>query len=247
VAILPEFNVLLRRLMERRGLGPAALAEQAGLPESELRSVLAMSAPSGGQIRRLAPALGLHEADLFALAWLDVPEDLAPLDPRASWSLPNLAGWAARLHPEQVRELRERAAAMPQEERTQPIYQPRPYEQFERSAAGMLLRLFANRNLGRRDAYVIMAMTGRPLSPSTVMMAGHGRTELSPEEWADYVAVLDFSAADLSAVIGFDLPDPLPQRTPAVHETTSLLWEVRRLSADQVRQVRETAKRLHRH
>jgi hypothetical protein len=136
---------------------------------------------------------------------------------------------------------------MPQEERTQPIHQPRPYEQFEHSTAGMLLRLFANRNLGRRDAYVIMAMTGRPLSPSTVMMAGHGRTELSSEEWADYVAVLDVSAADLSAVIGFDLPDPLPQRPPAVHETASLLWKVRHLSADQVRQIRETAKQLHRH
>jgi hypothetical protein len=247
VAILPDFDVLLGRLMERRGLTPAALAERAETPESELRPVLAGGTPSDGLIRRLGPALNLHEADLFALAWLDVPEDLAPLDHRASWHLPHLAGWAARLPHGRVRALREQVTAIPQEKRTQPIRPPRPYEQFERSAAGMLLRLFANRNLGRRDAYTIMAVTGRGLSPSTVMMAGRGRKELSPEEWADYVTVLDISDADLSAVLGFDLPDPPPQRSPAVRETAGLLWEVRRLNTDQVRQIRETAERLHQH
>ena len=53
-------------------------------------------------------------------SWEEVPEDLAPLDRRAGgMNLYQLAGHAARLPPEQVRELRERARLMPQEERPQ--------------------------------------------------------------------------------------------------------------------------------
>lgn len=36
--------------------------------------------PSGSQLRALAPALGFHAADLFVIADVPLPEDLAPLD-----------------------------------------------------------------------------------------------------------------------------------------------------------------------
>src|SRR4051794_18836505 len=94
-ATLPGFDVLLGRLMEQRGLAPADLAERAGITEFDLRSVLAGIVPKDGLIRRLAPALSLHPADLFVLAWQDVPEDLTPLDHRASGHLPTLAGYAS--------------------------------------------------------------------------------------------------------------------------------------------------------
>jgi hypothetical protein len=244
MAECPDFDVVLARLIERRGLYVGAMAEQTGIPESKLQAVLGGATPNEAQIRRLAPALGMHEADLFAIAWMDVPEDLAPLDPRAAWLLPHLAGHAARLSPEQVRELRERVSLMPQEERTQPTAVPEPYERPERSPGGVLLRLFVNRNVARRAAYAIMAMTGRGLSPSTVWMAGHGRKELSCEELADYIAVLDISTADMSIVTGVDLPDPVPRHYLGTTEAARLIWDVRRLSDNQVRHVRETAEFL---
>ena len=144
----PSFDVVLARLMERHGLGVVTLAGQAGVPEAGLQAVLGSAAPSQELLRRLAPALGMHKADLLAIAWQDVPEDLAPLDHRAGYSSPMLAGNAARLPPGQVREFRERVRLMPQEHRPQ-LTPPRWASlQPKRSPGGMLLRVFANRNPG---------------------------------------------------------------------------------------------------
>ena len=238
----PSFDVVLARLMERRGLGVIELAGRAGVTEAGLRAVLGGAVPGEAQLRRLAPALGMHKADLLAIAWADVPEDLAPLEPRDAYALAHLAGHAARLSPEQVRELRERVRLMPWEQPAQPAGPPRPLERPRRSPGGVLTRLFANRNLGRRAAYAIMAVTGRGLSPSTVWMAGYGSKELSGEELADYISVLDISAGDLSAVTGVGLPAVAPRRPPGTTETARLIWDVRRLSAEQVRTVRDAAK-----
>jgi hypothetical protein len=231
----------MARLMELRGQGISELSGQAGIPEAELRALLAGAPPEEALLRRLAPVLGLREADLLAIAWMDLPEDLAPLDPRASWYLPYLAWHASRLQPEQVGELRELVTRMPQEELPSPAGSPAPTTPPERSPGGMLLRLFGNRNMGRRAAYAIMVVTDRGLSPSTVWMAGHGRKELSAEEFADYISVLDISPADLSIVTGMDLPDPFPRRPPGTAEMARLIWDVRRLTSDQVKRVRDLA------
>ncbi|HEY2269283.1 MAG TPA: hypothetical protein VGI96_42165 [Streptosporangiaceae bacterium] len=120
----------------------------------------------------------------------------------------HLAGHAVWLPPEQVRELRERVRLMPQHERPQPARPARPAMQPQRRPGGMLLRLrlFTNRNLEHSASYAIWAVSGRALSGSTPALAGHGRKELTREELADYISVLDISAADLSIVTGVDLP-----------------------------------------
>jgi hypothetical protein len=91
----------------------------------------------------------------------------------------------------------------------------RPSEPPERSPGGVLLRLFANRNPGRWAAYAIMMVTGRGL---------------------------DINAADLSVVTGVGLHAQVPLRPPGTTETAKPLWDVRRLSTDQVRHVRDAAK-----
>jgi hypothetical protein len=237
----PGLDVVLARLMERRGLGVTALAGQAGVPEAELRAVLGGATPGQAQFRRLGPALGIHKADLLAIAWADLPEDLAPLDPRAAWLLPHLAGHAARLPPEHVRELRERVRLMPQRERPQPTRPPRPARQPPRSPGGMLLRLLTNRNMEHSAGYAIWAVSGRVLSGSTPALAGHGRKELTRGELADYISVLDISAEDLSVMTGVDLLAPVPRTLPGTAETARLIWDVRRLTADQVRHVCDMA------
>jgi transcriptional regulator with XRE-family HTH domain len=230
--------------MARRGLNVSGLADHAGIPHSELQALLHGAAPSEADMRLLAPALDLHAADLFAIAWVDVPADLAPLDLRAGGSLPHLAAYAARLSPGQVRHLRDHVGLLPQEERTQPSWLPPPFERFERSPGGVLLRLFANRNLAHRAAYAITGITGRGLSPSTVFQVEAGRKTLSPEELADYITVLDISAAEASIMTGMDLPSSVPQRQPGTVEAAKLIWDVRRLSAEQVIRIRDMAQVL---
>jgi hypothetical protein len=179
--------------MARRGLDVTALPRQAAVPEAGLRAVLDGAAPGQAQLLRLPPALGLHEADLLAIAWADVPEDLAPLDRRAGWELHKLAGHAARLMPEQVRELRERVRLMPQEQR--PRLAPPRWEskQPKRSPGGMLLQLFANRNLAPSAGCAIWAVSGRVLSGTTPAACGYSGKELTRGELADYISVLDIS------------------------------------------------------
>jgi len=152
----PDFDVVLGRLMERRGLSVPELAGQAGIPEAGLRTILGGAAPDQAQLLRLAPTLGIHKADLLAIAWEDVPEDLAPLDRRAGgMSLYHLAGHAARLTPGQVGELRARVRRMPQEQRPQLPPPPWASRQPRRTPSGTLLRLFANRNLATSAGYAI--------------------------------------------------------------------------------------------
>lgn len=243
VAECPSFDLVLARLMERRGLDVATLAAQAGIPEAGLRAVLTGKTPDVTQLRRLAPALRMHTVDVLTAAWADLPDDLVPLDRRAYGWLPHLAGHCARLPPGQVRQLRKRAQQMPQEAPPYPPRPLRPARELERSPGRMLLRLFENRNLGISAGHVIMAVTGRGLSSSTVIMAGYNRKPLSSEEFADYIAVLDISTGDLAAMTGVEASEPVRGHPPGTAETARLIWDVRRLSTDQVRLITEEAKR----
>jgi hypothetical protein len=239
----PGFGVVLGRLMARRGLGVPELAGQAGVPEAGLRAVLGGAVPGQAQLRRLAPALGMHEADMLAIAWEDVPQDLAPLDRRAGgMSLYHLAAHAARLTPGQVRQLRERVRRMPQEPRPQLPSPPWASREPKRTPGGMLVGLFANRNLERSAGYAIWGVSGRVLSGVTPASQGYRGTELTREELADYISVLDISTADMSIVTGIDLPAQVPDRPPGAAETARLIWDVRRLTADQVQEVYQTAR-----
>jgi len=234
---------VLGRLMERRGLSVPELAGQAGIPEAGLRTILGGAAPDQAQLLRLAPTLGIHKADLLAIAWEDVPEDLAPLDRRAGgMSLYHLAGHAARLTPGQVGELRARVRRMPQEQRPQLPPPPWASRQPRRTPSGTLLRLFANRNLATSAGYAIWAMSGRVLSGITPAAQGYRGKKLTREELADYISVLDISAADMSIVTGVDLSAQVPGRLPGTAETARLMWDVRRLTVDQVRDVCQTAR-----
>lgn len=159
----PSFGKVLAELMDRRDTAISTVAERATIEESDLQEILNGAAPDETHLRRIAPTLGLHAADLFAIAWLDLPDDLAPLDLRAEYPLYHLAAYASRLSPEQGRELHEHANQMPQEQRNQPYKLPAPFNKFRHDAGGVLLRLFANRNLPRFAAYAIMGTTGRPL------------------------------------------------------------------------------------
>jgi hypothetical protein len=78
-------------------------------------------------------------------------------------------------------------------------------------------------------------------SASGGCLSTSGRSRPSWPELADYVPVLDITAADLSVMIGVDLPTHVSRTLPGTDETARLIWDVRCLTADQVRHVRDMA------
>jgi hypothetical protein len=88
----PGFGVLLARLADYRGLSVRGLSALAAVPEPEVRAMLGGAEPGPSFLRRLAPALGLRPADIFVIAELPVPEQLAPWTARPGRWSPGLWG-----------------------------------------------------------------------------------------------------------------------------------------------------------
>lgn len=72
----PGFSVLLARLLAQRGTDAASLSSSSAIAESEIRAVLDGGRASEALLHALAPALGLHVADLFVIANVPLPDDL---------------------------------------------------------------------------------------------------------------------------------------------------------------------------
>ncbi|MEW2356772.1 helix-turn-helix transcriptional regulator [Spirillospora sp. NPDC029432] len=236
----PPFGVLLERLLDHRGSDTASLAQAAGVPESELGNVIAGLRPSPELLRALAPALDLHAADLFVLAAQRVPDDLTPLDGSfyCRRYLDHLMSDTNCLPADQRAELRRLAQEMPQEPRRRP-YVPWKWYDPHKAGLGALVGnlLFANRNLSGSEAAPILAFLSpgrRYVSSTTVVMVGTGHLELTPDWLADLSALIDIPAGDLAAITGIPLPDGSLPEDPAAADAAALLWDVRRLSAEQL-------------
>jgi hypothetical protein len=70
----------------------ATLARDAGVSGSELNGVIKGAEPSPEIVRQLGPALGFHTADMFVIAGLPVPLDLASAWPTSPWNVVRLLG-----------------------------------------------------------------------------------------------------------------------------------------------------------
>ncbi|MFD0857312.1 hypothetical protein ACFQ07_34230 [Actinomadura adrarensis] len=244
----PSFGVLLRRLLDHRQLDVGSLSHAAGVSEAELRDVVDGRLPGADLLRALAPALKLHPADLFVMACQKVPDELAPLDASARRYVKYLVGYALCLPSDQRFDLRWLVRELPQEPRRQP-YVPRKWFDPHEAGAGALVAnmLYANRNLDWSTAAEVLALcsNGRMyVSASTVVMIGGGKAELTPHRLADLSTLIDMPAGDLAAMTGIPLPDGSPPEDPAADDAAALLWDVRRLSAQQVWQVAVRAEEM---
>lgn len=256
---VPGFEVLLARILDHRQLDIAVVARESGVAVSELAGVLEGEAPSPALLRQLAPALNLRTADLFVIAGVPVPNDLAPLDPTARGRVARLAVIAIRLEPGERRRLRQLIQSMPQVERRQPAPAPPIDEQPPAVFGAVLMRMVFNRNLRYLAAPVMSVMIGRPLAESTVLKAGSGDVD-SLEMLIGFAAVLGMPAVELAVLKGIDLaaldgvenaalmgvepPDGSPRLVnvhPAAPDVAELIWDARRLTADQVEQVLDQA------
>ncbi|WP_427917554.1 hypothetical protein [Streptomyces sp. cg40] len=240
---LPDFDVLLARLASHRQLDIAGLASSAEIPESELRAVYEGMAPSPSALGRLAPVLNLHAADLFVIADVPVPDELAPLAAWAGGLVAGLVKDAVGLPADHRRRLSRLARSLPQESRTEPVRTPRVYERFERGPGGVLMGMVGNRNLTWTGiAHTFLSLTGRYWAASTYGGVGNGRKELTPDLLTDFATVLGVPVGTLSVLTGVDVPDGPPVPNPAAVDAAELMWDVRRLTVDQVRQVADAAR-----
>jgi hypothetical protein len=245
----PGFGVLLARLCSHRGLDVRVLPELAGIPERDIQAVLDGADPSPVLLRRLAAALGLHAADLFVIAEALVPEELSPLDSAVGWEVHNVVAEAVRLSPELRKQLLELARSLPQQPRAKPAPAPKNYEQYPPGFGAVLVGMLANRNLDWMSSVRVLGWLTRGSlywSSATVGMVGRGDKEMTPELLADFAAVLGIPVEDLAVLGGIELPAGGLPTHEAPADMAALIWEVRRLTANQVRQVLEEAKSMRR-
>lgn len=242
---VPGFDTILARLLDHRGLDIGELAGGPGAPApGELRAVLGGRAPDEALLRWLAPTLGLHAVDLFVLAGAAVPEDLAPLDAAAAPSVSRLVMDAVHLLPEGRRELLRYVRELPREGRGS-RFDPRPYAPVESGPGGLLMRMFRYRNLDRSGlAHVLGILTPTYLSTATYGVIGAGKKELTPRLVTDFAALLGIDTRVLAGLTGVVLPEPPRPPAPEAVDGAALLWEARRLSEAQARDVSGMANSL---
>ncbi|MFF7678433.1 hypothetical protein [Actinacidiphila glaucinigra] len=200
-------------------------------------------------LRRLAPELGLHTADLFVIAGVDVPGDLAPVATTAGRHIPRLVRAAVALPPRQRTVLRRYAAALPQQERPAPVPGPPAHERYPDGPGALLMRRVRNRNLGwTATAQTFRLVTGRYLSAATYGHVGSGTVALTGELLADSCQVLDVPCDGLAAVTGVVLPGPdaSPTANAATAGVAELIWDVRRLTGRQLVSVTDLAQAMRR-
>ncbi|MER5479645.1 hypothetical protein ABT026_22150 [Streptomyces sp. NPDC002734] len=238
----PEFATTAGRLLEHRGLRPARLAARAGVDEREITALLAGSTPDGEPLRRLAVPLGLPAVDLFVLAGLPVPGDLAPLSSAAGPWAAYLVMHGAHLTAEERRELLDYVRSLPQEDRVHPGFAPRVPAPRADLPGGRVIRMFRYRNLDWSHlAKVLAVITPTYLSASTYGVVGSGRKELTPRLVTDFAALLGVDAVELAGLTDVVLDEAPPPPAPEAVDAAALLWEARRLSAAQARQAAELA------
>ncbi|MCX4704190.1 hypothetical protein [Streptomyces sp. NBC_01373] len=240
----PGFGTMLAWLLDHRELGAQELADRAGLNADEVRAVLAGDSPGEELLRRLGPALGFHAVDLFILARLAVPDDMAPLDATAAMWVRNTVTDAVRLPAAGRRELLQLVRSLPQEERCS-SFAPKPLMPLAGGPGAWVIRMLQYRNLNWTGMAVTLAfVTPTYLSAATYGVIGSGRKELTPRLVTDFAALLGIDARDLAALTGVMLTEVPPPPAPEAVDAAALLWEARRLSAAQARHTFDLARSM---
>lgn len=236
-----SFGTRLAHFMQRRNLDVDTLGNVSAL---ELQTVIEDSSPSAPLLQRLAPALGLHAPDLFVLAGVAVPQELAPLDPDAGSSATSIALAAMALPAQRIHQLLELIGSLPQEARTKP---GRPPRQTEPGPGGLLLGMLDNRNLARYNTAKALYLGTRGqiyTSEADVQYALVRSKRLAPDMFVGFAEVLGIPAANLAAFTGFDLPPGTAPQQASPPIVAELIWCLRRLSASQARHIEDVARAM---
>ncbi|MDX8055383.1 hypothetical protein SK571_38925 [Lentzea sp. BCCO 10_0798] len=174
----------------------------------------------------------LHESDRLVIASRPMPPELAPLDKTAGGSIPGLLHAFLPLSPSAQAEVRALVRSVPQRNRTS--LEDIPARIDGEGPGPLVMRLLRNRNMNypavAKSVHVVT--TGRRYwAASTYGRIGHGLKELTSD------LLGDLSASDLATLTGIT-PDPAPA------DVGDLVWDVRRLTRDQIEHITESAKAM---
>jgi hypothetical protein len=189
-------------------------------------------------LRRSAPDLGWHAADLFVAAGFEVPDDLAPARGPISCEVGRLVVWMTNRSPEELREIRAFVRSLPEHPPGAVLPEHPTARVTERPAADgpgpMLVRLLANRNIRPWNARLLKWVGGGPyVSDSTIYLLGQCEVEVTPQYVTAFAHVLGIPAADLAELTGVE-PSDRNRTHPHSAELAGLAWDARRLTADQL-------------
>jgi hypothetical protein len=244
----PGFGILLARLLDSRGMDAGSLPGTEG-ERGELRAALAGAAtPGRSLLGQLAAWLGMHVPDLYIVAGMEVPPELAPLDAKAGPWGARLVWRAGQLPQEHASELLDFARSLPQRDRAEPFPPPKKFEQYPPGFGGMLARMLAARNLRWESSVRVLYTVSLGhvyWSAATVGLVGRGRKEVTPALATVFAAALGIPASDLAAIGGLRLPaDPEIPLNPSAATLAALSWEARRLTAEQAQAVNGRAEAM---
>ncbi|MDG6110273.1 hypothetical protein [Dactylosporangium aurantiacum] len=220
----------------------AVLAYEMDVPGAELAAVVKGSAaPSPNLVRKLAPALGIHTADLFVIAGLPVPDDLVSAWPTSPWDVGSILQHAIRMNADQRSQLEALVRSLP----VQPRPGPAPTDDYPDTPGALLLRLLRNRNIRPYNAKVLMAVGGGPyVSDSTVAGLGPGRVVITPQYVTAFAHLLGYQPGDVVALTGVGPVVEDAQVHPASVQIAALAWRARRLTSEQLKEVMEAARTI---
>ncbi|WP_204007098.1 hypothetical protein [Virgisporangium aurantiacum] len=233
---LPPFGARLARLLEHRGLRAAGLAEAAGVLLARIDAVLGGGVPDDPLLRRLAPTLGLHAADLFLIAARGVPDDLAPAELNGSDEVGSLLIWGAHTMDVQARaRLRRFVDGLPS--RARPRTRPFPSDGRRSVTPGLILRrLLSNRNIRINGVLLQELGGGRHLDTETYALACAGRLPLDDDCVNAFARVTAIPVGELAALLGLRVAElPWDMRYPWPADLVELAWAARRLDDEQLR------------
>ncbi len=240
------FLASIQRLLERRGQAFDDVVRSAGIAGPEMQAISGGAVVDSLIVWRLADALGFHAADMFVLAARGVPDDLASSREPVGRALDHIVRCAVRLSPDQWRQLSQTVESMPSLEggrRTSPSPDRVPYP---RHAGGMIVRMLRNRNLDNlTSAKILYRLAGvGPLSSATIASVGSGFTPLTYDLLSGFAVVLGYNVDDLSAL--FDITEEGQARVadPSAREVAALVWNLRRLTSEQVNAVLKEVRRI---
>ncbi|MFF7248238.1 hypothetical protein ACFZBU_30505 [Embleya sp. NPDC008237] len=232
----PNSDVLLARLV--RG-------QDTGLSMDDLPSAAEGKPPSEEFLCRLAEQLGLHSHDLRLIAGLAIPDDELLFDEEAGRELPRLVQRALPLPASGRRQLRDCVRSLPEIRQSLSPRKQRPYEQYPPSFGSLLVRMLALRNLGWSSAAKVMyLMSDVCLSAATIGAVGRGVREIDAELLTGFAAVLGVPVAVLASLTGVQVATASRRPSAVIVDTAALLWEVRQLTAGQLRRLCELAEEL---
>lgn len=235
----PDPDVLLARLVQ---IQSTVLSRETGLPMDGLPPIPMLQPPTEEFLRSLGQRLGMQSHDLFLVAGLAIPDDTLRFDERAGRELPELVEGVISLPAPARQRVRDCAQSLAEVPQTVLPRVQRPYEQYPPGFGALLVRMLALRNLGWSSAAQVMyLMSGVYVSAATIGAVGRGVRELDAELLTGFAAVLGVPVAVLASLTGMRQSVASRRLSAEVVDTAALLWDVRHLTAGQVRQVSQLA------